>query len=96
MKIIKPHDRYGRITCIIAGRRVCAKVYNEPSCLGINEGRVSKCEIYKPCFNQYSGYSERLDYHYCRGLDFHNDNLSIDILNQIVSELENLPLLDLD
>ena len=72
------------------------EVYNEPSWFGINEGRVSKCEIYKPFFNLYSGFNEMVDYHYCRGLHFHNDNLSIDILNQIVSELENLPLLNLD
>ena len=90
MKIIKPHTDIGWITAIIEGRWVQAKVYDEPSTFGINDGRVSKCCIGKtdqrdPC----QGFFSQMDYNYDRGLDF--DNLSPGVLDKVVAELETLP-----
>lgn len=47
MQILSEHDQYGWITAIIEGRWVQAKVYDEGSCFGINDGRVSKLCIGK-------------------------------------------------
>ena len=40
MKILKNHDENGWITAIIEGRWVQAKVYDNPSVYGIDDGRV--------------------------------------------------------
>ena len=50
MRIIKPHSDTGWITAEIEGRWVQAKVYDEPSSYGINNGRVSKLAVGKENF----------------------------------------------
>ena len=92
MKVLSAHDNTGWITAVIEERWVQAKVYDEPSIFGINDGRVSKlcigktdvCDPSEPFF-------EQMDYNYDRGLDF--CDLNEDLLNKIVSELEKLPKL---
>lgn len=96
MQILKPHDQYGWITAIIEGRWVQAKVYDEPSCYGINDGRVSKLSIGKtdtrdPAYN----FFDQMDYHYDRGLDFKRRTLPIATFRKIVAQLEALPKLGL-
>jgi hypothetical protein len=56
MQILQAHDRHGWITAIIEGRWVQAKVYDEPSVFGVNEGRVSKLSIGKT--DTYQRYSD--------------------------------------
>lgn len=90
MQIIDPHAETGWVTAIIAGRWCQAKVYDEPSDYGINEGRVSKLAISKtagrdPC----KPFFPQMAYSYDRGLNF--DNLPKGLLDKIVAELEALP-----
>ena len=62
MKIIHAHDRHGWITCVIADRWVQAKVYEEPSTFGINDGRVSKLTISKTAYRDPNqNYFEQMD-----------------------------------
>lgn len=90
MKILEPHNEYGWITAIIEGRWVQAKVYDEPSDYGINNGRVSKCAIGKTdTRDPFKNFFDQMDFNYDRGLDF--DNLPEGVLAKIVSELEKLP-----
>ena len=90
MKILSPHDETGWVTAIINGRWVQAKVYDEPSRFGINNGRVSKCVIGKTSTrDQNKNFLDQMDYAYDRGLDF--NNLSADDLNSIITQLEKLP-----
>lgn len=90
MKILDPHDSTGWITAIIADRWVQAKVYDEPSDYGVNNGRVSKLSIGKTSERRPGPFFEQMIYHYDRGLDF-NDGLTADQLNEILAELEALP-----
>jgi len=93
MEILQPHDRYGWITAVIAGRWCQAKVYDEPSTLGINDGRVSKLCVGKFAFrNRHFNFFDQMDYNYDRGLDF--NHLPSSLLDQIVTELEALPKLE--
>lgn len=95
MQIIESQDEYGWITVIIEGRWVQAKVFNEPSTFGINNGRVSKCTIGKTdARDPTRDYFSQLDYNYDRGLDF--DYLPDGLLDKIVVELEALPLRVID
>jgi hypothetical protein len=91
MEVIEEHDKYGWITAIICGRWVQAKVYQEPSCFGVNDCRVSKLAIGKTdSRDEGVSFFEQMDYNYDRGLDFnrlHDD----DILNSILLELNGLP-----
>lgn len=92
MKILVPHDQYGWITAIIEGRWVQAKVYDEPSCFGINDGRVSKLCIGKTQYRDpMQNFFEQMCYNYDRGLDF--DDTPPGLLDKIVAELETLPRL---
>jgi hypothetical protein len=96
MKILKAHDQYGWITAIIEGRWVQAKVYNEPSCYGINDGRVSKLSIGKTdSRDPTSNFFEQMDYNYDRGLDFKRRTLPVATFRKIVAQLEALPKLEL-
>jgi hypothetical protein len=93
MKILQAHDQYGWITAIIEGRWVQAKVYDEPSVFGINDGRVSKLAIGKtdtrdPTHN----FFDQMDYNYDRGLDFKRRTLPVATLRKIVAHLEALPV----
>ncbi len=91
MIIIKPHDYTGWITAIIQGRWVQAKVYDEPSTFGINNGRVSKLAVGKTRTRDSSrDFFDQMCYNYDRGLDF--DRSSPGLINKIVAELEKLPL----
>lgn len=90
MQILEPHDETGWITAIIEDRWVQAKVYDQPSCFGINNGRVSKIAIAKTNYRDPTKpYHPQLCYHYDRGLDF--DNAPPGLVDKIVRELENLP-----
>jgi len=92
MKILTPHDESGWITAVIKGRWVQAKVYDEPSTFGINNGRVSKCSIGKTnVWIPNEPFFPQMDYNYDRGLDF--DHISPKLLEEIVAELEALPKL---
>lgn len=90
MEILTPHDEAGWITARIEGRWVEAKVYDEPSIFGVNEGRVSKLSIGKTATrDRNADFFDQMDYIYDRGLDF--DNLPDGLLEKIVAELESLP-----
>jgi len=93
MKILKPHNESGWITAIIEKRWVQAKVYDEPSSYGINDGRVSKCAISKASGRDHSKpFFGQMDYNYDRGLDF--NDLNPGLLDKIIKELELLPKLE--
>ena len=95
MKILKAHDQYGWITAIIEGRWVQAKVFNEPSCYGINNGRVSKLTIGKTdTRDPTKNFFDQMDYSYDRGLDFKRRTLPVATLRKIIAELEALPKLE--
>jgi hypothetical protein len=80
----------GWIHGIIFNRFFAAKVYDEPSTYGINDGRVSKLAVGKTAIrDRNKAYFDQIDYNYDRGLDF--DNLPAGMLDQIVTELEKLP-----
>lgn len=94
MIILEPHDKHGWITAIICDRWVQAKVYNEPSTFGINNGRVSKLCVGKTDErNPNKDFYDQMCYNYDRGLDF--SCISEKLLNDIVAELEALPKLNL-
>lgn len=92
MKVLRARNKFSNnwITAIIHDRWVEAKVYDEPSSYGINNGRVSKLVISKTnSRNPFMDFLSQMDYNYDRGLDF--DNLPEGLLNRIVEELELLP-----
>jgi len=90
MQIITPHKSTGWITVVISGRWAQAKVYDNPSTFGINNGRVSKLCIGKTEIrDNNSNFFDQMDYNYDRRLDF--DNLPEGVLTRIVAELEKLP-----
>ena len=93
MQIIKPHDEYGWITAIIDGRWVQAKVYDEPSCFGVNDCRVSKLAIGKTdTIDSGKNFFDQVDYNYDRGLDF--CDIDDEVLDSILFQLNKLPTLD--
>lgn len=84
----------GWITAIIDGRWCQAKVYDEPSVYGINNGRVSKLAVAKKGITSLGAstglnFFENIDYNYDRGIDF--DNLEDGVLDRIVAKFEALP-----
>ena len=90
MKILKQKHDDLWITVISNGRWVQAKVYNEPSDYGVNDGRVSKLSIGKTDKrDQDKNFFNQMAYNYDRGTDF--DNLPDGLLNLIVADLEVLP-----
>lgn len=90
MIILEPHDETGWITAVIEGRWIQAKVYDEPSCFGIYDGRVSKLVIGKTnSRNPNQNYFDQMCFNYDRGLDF--SNIDPDLLTKIVGQLETLP-----
>ncbi len=91
MQILEDNRREtGWVTLVIDGRWVQAKVYDEPSMFGVNEGRVSKISIGKTSgWNPNLNFFRQMDYNYDRGLDF--DNLPSGVLDTIISQLETLP-----
>lgn len=92
MKILEPHSETGWITAIIEGRWVQAKVYDEPSTYGINDGRVSKLSVGKTDMrNPNKNFFEQMCYNYDRGLDF--DKAPTGLIDKIVAQLETLPRL---
>ena len=92
MQILEARDQSGWITAIIEGRWVQAKVYDEPSMFGVNEGRVSKLSIGKTdAYTPYSSFFDQMDYNYDRGLDFKRRTLPVAVLRKIVASLETLP-----
>jgi hypothetical protein len=97
MKIINDRRKQDLwLTAIIEGRLVSAKVYDEPSEFGINDGRVSKLSICKgDKFENDLTYFQQLDYHYDRGLDINRFDMrkkkDKTLFNNILNELENLP-----
>lgn len=85
---------WGWITAIIENRWCQAKVYDESSSYGINNGRVSKLAVAKEGIAALGAgtglpYFDNLDFNYDRGLDF--DNLKDGVLDRIVNQLEALP-----
>jgi len=85
--IINADSENGWITCVINGRWIEAKVYDEPSTYGVNNGRVSKLSIAKTHNRDMSSnYIDQLDYNYDRGLDF--SNLDEAFVNDIILQLE--------
>ena len=94
MKVLSKHSSTGWITAIIEGRWVQAKVYDEPSTFGINNGRVSKLAVGKTDKRDHmSNFFDQMDFNYDRGLDF--DSLPKGLLYKIVDELEALPKIHL-
>ena len=92
MQILQAHDQSGWITAVIEDRWVCAKVYDEPSVYGINEGRVSKLSIGKTDTRDPTrNFFDQMDYNYDRGLDFKRRTLPVAVLRKIVASLEVLP-----
>jgi len=92
MQILEPHDQFGWITAIIDGRWVQAKVYDEPSCYGINDGRVSKLAIgISDKRDPNKNFFDQMAFNYDRGLDF--NNLPAGVMESIVAQLERLPKL---
>lgn len=90
IRTIREHDSSGWITCIIAGKWVQAKVYDETSTYGINNGRVSKLCVGKTAtVDQNKNFFNQMDLNYDRGWDF--NNLSDEEVNVIVTALEKLP-----
>jgi len=83
---VKANDIW--IEAIVYGRWVTAKVYNEPSTFGINNGRVSKLAISKTDSRDPDAeFFPQMAYNYDRGLDF--DNLEEEgLLEKIVDMLE--------
>lgn len=80
----------GWITAIIENRWCQAKVYDDPSTFGINDGRVSKLAVGKlGTVKSGQNFFDQIDFNYDRGLDF--DNLPDGVLDAIVSVLEKLP-----
>ncbi len=95
MQILSEHDQYGWITAIIEGRWVQAKVFDEPSCYGINDGRVSKLTIGKTDSRDPTrNFFDQMDYNYDRGLDFKRRTLPIATFRKILAQLEALPKLE--
>jgi hypothetical protein len=97
--VLKQHDELGWITILADDRWVQAKVYSEPSIFGVNDCRVSKIAIAKKgvkLLGVDSGlnFFDNLDYNYDRGLDFHNDELLQETLDEILEWLNELPTLD--
>lgn len=91
MKLISRKET-GWVRAVIAGRYVFAKVYDEPSIWGINDGRVSKLQILTESFwESDKPFFPQVQYNYSRGLDF--DNLPEGLLLEIVTALESLPAL---
>lgn len=86
------HDT-GWVTCIIEGRWVQAKVYDEPSTYGVFDGRVSKLSIGKTSERrEFENFFDQMAYHYDRGLDFNRlGKGGKALLRRIVDELEKLP-----
>ncbi len=92
MRIISPHTRLGWITAIICDRWVQAKVYDEPSTFGVNNGRVSKLCIGKTNRrNEREDFFNQMCYNYDRGLDF--DEAPHGLVDEVVRRLEMLPKL---
>ena len=90
MIILREHDQYGWITAIIEGRWVQAKVYDEGSCFGINDGRVSKLVIGKTQYRDPTqNFFDQMCFNYDRGLDF--NDAPDGLVDKIVAELETLP-----
>lgn len=83
----------GWVITVIAGRYVEAKVYDEPSLFGVNNGRVSKLTIGKTATrNHKRPFFQQMAYNYDRGLDF--DELPPGVLDEVLAELEALPAYD--
>lgn len=92
MKILQPHSKTGWITAVIDGRWVQAKVYDDPSDYGIDNGRVSKLAIGKTdTRDPNQDFFAQMCYNYDRGLDF--KKISIKQVRSIVAQLETLPKL---
>jgi hypothetical protein len=93
MKILDSYrSETGWVTAIIEGRWVQAKIYNEPSIFGINEGRVSKLYVGKTdIVDSKKIFFEQICYHYDRGLDF--NKAPEGLIDKIVAKLETLPKL---
>jgi len=81
MKIIKKHDSHGWVTVEINGFIATAKVFDEGSVYGIDEGRISKLSI--------SSKVDKQVYNYDRGLEF--SNIDSENLDLIIAELNTLP-----
>lgn len=77
IKIITARDITGWMVAEVNGFHCVAKVYNEPSEFGINDGRISKLHISKNGTEVYA---------FERGLDF--DKLNPKTLKSIVSQIE--------
>ena len=93
MKIISPHNKDTNwITAIIEDRWVQAKVFDEPSAYGINNGRVSKLAVGKTNKQDPNkNFFNQMCYNYDRGLDFNKAPKKL--IKKIVEELESLPKL---
>jgi len=90
MTILKQIDEQGWITAIIQDRWVQARVFNEPSTFGINDGRVIKCAISKTSLrDENKNFLNQMDYNYDRSEDF--NNMPPELLDAIIGELESMP-----
>lgn len=90
MQILEPHSETGWITAVIEGHWVQAKVYDEPSTYGVNNGRVSKIAISKTAFRDPNvNFFDQMCYNYDRGLDF--DTAPSQLVDKVIARLEKLP-----
>ena len=89
VEILSPHDEWGWITAVMNGRWFQAKVYDEPSTYGINDGRVSKLSILKEAFqDKRAPFFDQTCFNYDRGLDF--DRSPPGVVDEIVAWCETL------
>lgn len=90
MEITTPHAQTGWVTAIIEGHWVQAKVYDEPSTYGVNDGRVSKLVISKTAiWNPKTNFFDQMCFNYDRGLDF--DAAPAGLVDKVIAALETLP-----
>jgi len=91
IKMIDVQDNW--ITAIVHGRWIQAKIYNEPSTFGINNGRISKLVISKTDGRDPDkSFLPQMAYNYDRGEDF--NRIEPGLLNKIVRKLEGFPRQD--
>ena len=96
MKIIEMPEHSGDwLTAVVCGRWVQAKIFNEPSTFGINNGRISKLVVGKTdVCRKGENFLNQMCFSYDRGLDF--DEAPDGLIDSIVAELEQFKQLPCD
>ncbi|KKL05642.1 hypothetical protein LCGC14_2603960 [marine sediment metagenome] len=93
VEILSPHEWTGWITAVMDGHWFQAKVYDNPSTFGINDGRVSKLAILKESRrNLNESFLDQVCFNYDRELDF--DEAPVGLVDKIVEWCEKLDKLE--